>query len=204
MQRENPLALPDLLQPWRRRRGYLLRSSALTFGTLRAPGGIPLPRPIPQQAAPETPPRKIHGHDPILQRAAGPLRHGNPRGDPNAAPRCGARTRAGAPCRSPAMPNGRCRMHGGTSTGPRTLAGLNRLRAAATKHGAFATSARRRALDPADPFARHATRTAISDVRRLLALLRASAPHDPDPAALRALLQPQPLPVRHSREPHAT
>jgi hypothetical protein len=138
------------------------------------------------------------------QSAAGPLRHGNPRGNPNAAPRCGARTRAGAPCRSPAMPNGRCRMHGGASTGPRTLAGLNRMRAAATKHGAYATSARRRALDPRDPFARHAAATAISDVRRLLALLRASAPHDPDPAALRALLQPESRPVLRLGEPHAT
>ena len=33
------------------------------------------------------------------------------------APRCGARTRSAAPCKSPAMPNGRCRMHGGTSPG---------------------------------------------------------------------------------------
>ena len=33
------------------------------------------------------------------------------------APRCGARTRRGSPCQAPAMPNGRCRMHGGTSTG---------------------------------------------------------------------------------------
>ncbi len=32
-------------------------------------------------------------------------------------PRCGARTRQGSPCRSPAMPNGRCRMHGGLSPG---------------------------------------------------------------------------------------
>ena len=31
--------------------------------------------------------------------------------------RCGARTRSGSPCRSPAMPNGRCRMHGGKSPG---------------------------------------------------------------------------------------
>lgn len=30
---------------------------------------------------------------------------------------CGARTRAGTPCPTPAMPNGRCRMHGGKSTG---------------------------------------------------------------------------------------
>ena len=32
-------------------------------------------------------------------------------------PRCGARTRKGKPCQSPAMPNGRCRMHGGKSPG---------------------------------------------------------------------------------------
>ena len=32
-------------------------------------------------------------------------------------PRCGAKTRRGTPCKSPAMPNGRCRMHGGKSTG---------------------------------------------------------------------------------------
>jgi glucans biosynthesis protein len=32
-------------------------------------------------------------------------------------PRCGARTRSGSPCESPAMPNGRCRMHGGKSPG---------------------------------------------------------------------------------------
>ena len=30
---------------------------------------------------------------------------------------CGARTWRGRPCRSPAMPNGRCRMHGGLSPG---------------------------------------------------------------------------------------
>ena len=32
-------------------------------------------------------------------------------------PRCGARTRSGNSCRAPAMPNGRCRMHGGLSPG---------------------------------------------------------------------------------------
>jgi hypothetical protein len=31
--------------------------------------------------------------------------------------RCGARTRSGSRCRSAAMPNGRCRMHGGMSPG---------------------------------------------------------------------------------------
>jgi uncharacterized protein YjcR len=35
----------------------------------------------------------------------------------NLSPRCGAKTRRGAACQSPAMPNGRCRLHGGKSTG---------------------------------------------------------------------------------------
>lgn len=34
------------------------------------------------------------------------------------ASRCGAKTRKGTPCQAPAMKNGRCRMHGGKSTGP--------------------------------------------------------------------------------------
>lgn len=52
-----------------------------------------------------------------------------------AAPRCGAKTRAHTPCQAAAMPNGRCRLHGGRSTGPRTVEGLERMRAARTKHG---------------------------------------------------------------------
>lgn len=32
---------------------------------------------------------------------------------------CGAKTRTGRPCRNYAMPNGRCRLHGGKSTGPK-------------------------------------------------------------------------------------
>jgi hypothetical protein len=50
-------------------------------------------------------------------------------------PRCGARTRSGRPCQGPAMPNHRCRMHGGLSTGPRTPEGLARIRGARTTHG---------------------------------------------------------------------
>jgi hypothetical protein len=63
------------------------------------------------------------------------LKHGNRPGNWDNAPRCGARTRAGTPCRAAAMPNGRCRMHGGPSTGPRTEAGKARIRASRTKHG---------------------------------------------------------------------
>ena len=79
------------------------------------------------------------GQDPMRR---GRLRNGNRPGDPAAAPRCGARTRGGGPCRGPAMANGRCRMHGGASTGPRTAEGLERLRAARTRHGAHGRGAR--------------------------------------------------------------
>lgn len=71
-----------------------------------------------------------------------PDRNPNLYGDPNAAPRCGAKTRQGPSCRQPAMPNGRCRLHGGKSTGPRTEAGLERLRAARTKHGMYSAESR--------------------------------------------------------------
>ena len=66
----------------------------------------------------------------------GRLKNGNRPGDFLAAPRCAARTRCRATCRQPAMPNGRCRMHGGLSTGPRTAAGLANSRRARWKHGA--------------------------------------------------------------------
>jgi len=44
-------------------------------------------------------------------------------------PRCGARTRTGGTCKAQALRNkagrpGRCRMHGGLSTGPKTEAGI--------------------------------------------------------------------------------
>ena len=70
------------------------------------------------------------------------LKNGNPPGDPNKAPRCGAKTRRGTPCQSPAMQNGRCRMHGGASTGPRTPEGLENSRRARWKHGQYSAPAR--------------------------------------------------------------
>jgi hypothetical protein len=39
----------------------------------------------------------------------------NPMRSAMQAPRCGARTRAGRPCRGPATAKGRCRMHGGAA-----------------------------------------------------------------------------------------
>ncbi len=91
------------------------------------------------------------------------LRHGVIGGDPRTAPRCGARTRAGTPCQGPAMRNGRCRMHGGASTGPRTAEGLQRIAQARTVHGAY--SAEVRAL-------RRMLRNLGEEQRRLLELVK--------------------------------
>ncbi|MGH6962537.1 MAG: HGGxSTG domain-containing protein, partial [Dongiaceae bacterium] len=69
-------------------------------------------------------------------------RNGNPPGDFLAAPRCGARTRAGGVCRQPGMRNGRCRLHGGWSTGPRTAEGKARCAAARLVRGTQTTAVR--------------------------------------------------------------
>ena len=46
---------------------------------------------------------------------------------------CGAHARTtGAPCKAKALPSGRCKLHGGMSTGPKTLKGRQAI-AAATK-----------------------------------------------------------------------
>jgi hypothetical protein len=63
------------------------------------------------------------------------LKNGNPSGDLSKVLRCGSRTRRQTACNAPAMANGRCRMHGGPSTGPRTESGLQRSRRANWKHG---------------------------------------------------------------------
>lgn len=55
---------------------------------------------------------------------------------------CGAKTRQGRLCQQPAMTNGRCRLHGGLSTGPKTPEGLERSRKANWKHGFYSTEAK--------------------------------------------------------------
>jgi hypothetical protein len=50
-------------------------------------------------------------------------------------PRCGARTRSGGTCKAAAMPNGRCRMHGGRSPGA-AIGNKN-----AWKHGRYSAEA---------------------------------------------------------------
>ncbi len=60
--------------------------------------------------------------------------------------RCGARTKAGAPCQRPAVKKtGRCARHGGKSTGPRTAEGRARIAAAQTKHGRLTKEKRAKA-----------------------------------------------------------
>jgi len=49
---------------------------------------------------------------------------------------CGARTRAGGSCKAPAMGNGRCRVHGGKSTGPKDQAANTN----AVKHGFYSSA----------------------------------------------------------------
>jgi hypothetical protein len=61
--------------------------------------------------------------------------------------------------RNNAMPNGRCRMHGGPSTGPKTAEGKARIRASRTKHGRNSQAA---------IASRRETRSIIRAVRELL------------------------------------
>ena len=73
-----------------------------------------------------------------------------------ACPRCEARTRSGKPCRLPAMKSrNRCRLHGGSSTGPKTVEGLARIRAARTIHGRYSAE--------------------MIELRRMMAVLRREA-----------------------------
>jgi hypothetical protein len=72
----------------------------------------------------------------------GRLRNGARSGDFLAAPRCGARTRQQGCCRQPAMTNGRCRLHGGLSTGPRTAEGRARCARARLAHGGYSAATR--------------------------------------------------------------
>jgi hypothetical protein len=108
--------------------------------------------------------RKHPTHRETQDGRAGPLRNGNPRGNPNLAQRCLARTRAGCPGPAPAMRNGRCRMHGGAATGARTQDGIARIRAATTTHRFYSTEG------VAD---RRRTDAFIAEARALLAAVRA-------------------------------
>jgi hypothetical protein len=121
--------------------------------------------------APPPPQAATQRQHPMSSGNRGRLKNGAAPGDFLAAPRCGARTRAGGTCLQPAMPNGRCRFHGGKSTGARTEAGRARLRQIHTTHGCYGQEEQ----------ARFRRETAfIAETRALLAALRAT----PRPPAL--------------------
>jgi len=56
---------------------------------------------------------------------------------------CGARTRRGTPCRALGLANGRCRNHGGLSTGPRTAEGKAKAAEALRRYRERVKAARR-------------------------------------------------------------
>src|ERR1700722_7607378 len=95
----------------------------------------------------------------------GRLKNGNRTGDFSRAPYCGARTRRGTLCKARAMANGRCRLHGGKSTGPRSAAGIERIRRALTKHGRYSKAAR---------IERHQFRALVREAREILMLAMAN------------------------------
>jgi hypothetical protein len=76
------------------------------------------------------------------EKRRGWLRNANPPGDFSKATRCGAKTRRRTPCQCPAMQNGRCRLHGGLSTGPKTPEGIERIQRSVTKHGRYSQAAK--------------------------------------------------------------
>ena len=99
-------------------------------------------RPVgPKAKAMPKPRRRKDDASEIQVRRKNWLNNGNPPGDPRNAPRCGAKTRSGKPCQAPGMANGRCRMHGGASTGPRTAEGLANSRRSRWKHGRYSAFA---------------------------------------------------------------
>jgi hypothetical protein len=101
--------------------------------------------------------------------AAGRLRHGNPSGNPRAAPRCGALTRAGEPCRAPAMANGSCRCHGGRRAGPATGDGVRWLRDVRAARGFYGRDGRAFRHTVAALFAQGRWLRLMAEVRRVAA-----------------------------------
>ena len=79
--------------------------------------------------------------------------------------RCEARTRRGTLCQRPGTKrNGRCRLHGGRSGGPKTEAGLERLAASKTTHGHY-TAAKRAEAKRSAQIGRQ-VRAELTDIER--------------------------------------
>ena len=90
------------------------------------------------------------------------LKNGNRRGNPSNAPRCEAKTRKQSTCASPAMKNGRCRMHGGASTGPKTERGRIRAKRGNWIHGNYSAEKKEE---------RHQLQEFLKQTKKLLEML---------------------------------
>jgi hypothetical protein len=97
-------------------------------------------------------------------------------------PRCGAKRRDGGSCQQPAMPNGRCRMHGGLSTGPRTEAGRAKARRARWRHGHYSAEAR---------MERRQARAERAQTAALIRFLESLGPDRVEDLVLAGLLDPR-------------
>ena len=64
---------------------------------------------------------------PGWREAPVPMPFKKPRHRPRVDGKCGAKTRKGTPCECQALANGRCKFHGGASTGPKTAEGKARI-----------------------------------------------------------------------------
>ena len=144
----------------------------------------PVPTSMERNMTPKDRREPLYRGDPPVRRL-GRLKHGNQPGDLSKVPRCGARSkRTGEPCRGPAMRNGRCRLHGGLSTGPRTPEGLARSRRARWKHGRYSMEAqreRRRLKAECEAF-NAAVRRLLQTQRRSRAKPTTPAGREDDPA----------------------
>jgi hypothetical protein len=55
---------------------------------------------------------------------------------------CGAKTKTGKVCEAQSMKNGRCHLHGGLSTGAKTVEGRTRSQKSNWKHGKYSSGVR--------------------------------------------------------------
>ena len=75
--------------------------------------------------------------------------------------RCGAKTRAGPPCRMKGLyGSGRCKLHGGLSTGPKSEAG----KAQARENGKLGGRGRRAKPNPTNDLTKHQERSELKEV----------------------------------------
>lgn len=82
------------------------------------------------------------GDDKNITKSIAELGRGWRFGDSWPGQRCLAKTRRGTKCRRPAYKkSGKCHLHGGASSGPKTQQGIENIKKAQTTHGNFSKEA---------------------------------------------------------------